>query len=579
MIYCALIGFGRAGIIHYRNLTKNNLINLKYVCDLDVEKVQKEVNSNIIVTNNLNLILSDELIKLVIVSTPTRNHYNDIKKCLEKGKHVLSEKPLADTHEQIEELFNLAEEQNINLLCGLNRRFDPEISKIKERIEKGEIGKVNKIVTISRDYPYPKFNYLKTCGGIFHDCGVHDIDYVNWILNDRPLNVYASGSIIKEYEEGANGLDFSSIILEYPNNIEVNIVLSRISDNYDQRMMIFGTKGKITMENPYNEGDKPISFPERYYNSYINELDYMIKSIINGTSLMITKNNCLDLLTITDYCDRSFEENNKFTIEYNTFRDFSNVDENVKLTYKKSRMNQNIEYVNKMFLKYLTFERKMTLDYVFEKLEKFVDISDPDVTIPNYYHGLQTAEAIRKDGLPDWFQLLGLIHDIGKIIYLWGEDNDGTTIKEQWGIVGDTFILGCKIPETIVYPEFNILNEDMKNDKYNTELGIYEEGCGLDSVTCSWGHDEYLYRILKYNNCNLPEEALYIIRFHSLYVYHKENEYQKLMNQKDIDMKPLLQKFNKYDLYTKSNNKFDNDTKNYYNTLIKKYLNGGVLWF
>ena len=51
------------------------------------------------------------------------------------------------------------------------------------------------------------------------------------------------------------------------------------------------------------------------------------------------------------------------------------------------------------------------------------------------------------------------------------------------------------------------------------------------------------------------------------------------MNQKDIDMKPLLQKFNKYDLYTKSNNKFDNDTKNYYNTLIKKYLNGGALWF
>ena len=70
MIFCALIGFGRAGIIHYRNLTKNNLINLKYICDLDIEKVQKEVNPNIIVTNNLNLILSDELIKLVIVSTP-----------------------------------------------------------------------------------------------------------------------------------------------------------------------------------------------------------------------------------------------------------------------------------------------------------------------------------------------------------------------------------------------------------------------------------------------------------------------------------------------------------------------------
>ena len=75
-----------------------------------------------------------------------------------------------------------------------------------------------------------------------------------------------------------------------------------------------------------------------------------------------------------------------------------------------------------------------------------------DISLPNYHHGIQTAEEIRKDGHPEWLQLIGLIHDIGKIMYLWGCDEDGTSIKEQGRIiVGDTFIVGCKLPEKIVF--------------------------------------------------------------------------------------------------------------------------------
>ena len=120
----------------------------------------------------------------------------------------------------------------------------------------------------------------------------------------------------------------------------------------------------------------------------------------------------------------------------------------------------------------------------------------------------------------------------------------------------------------------------MKNDKYNTELGIYAEGCGLDSVTCSWGHDEYLYQVLKHNQCNLPEEALYIIRYHSLYSYHTNGEYQHFVNQKDKEYFKWLKLFNKYDLYTKSEEvTLDEETKKYYQNLVNKFLNNGVLNF
>ena len=161
------------------------------------------------------------------------------------------------------------------------------------------------------------------------------------------------------------------------------------------------------------------------------------------------------------------------------FRKYDNVEEAIKRTYKLGRKHQTVEYVERMHHKYLTFERKMNVLDVFEKLEKFVDISDPDITLPNYFHGIQTAEGIRKDGHPEWLQLVGLIHDIGKIIYLWGCDEDGTSLKEQWGMVGDTFIVGCQLPEKIVYPEYNQENKDKDNPKYNTQLGIYSKNCGL----------------------------------------------------------------------------------------------------
>ena len=166
---------------------------------------------------------------------------------------------------------------------------------------------------------------------------------------------------------------------------------------------------------------------------------------------------------------------------------------------------------------------------------------------------------------------MGFIHDIGKILFLWGCDKDGTSLEEQWGMVGDTFIVGCQLPDSLVFPEFNNENPDMKVPLYNTKFGIYPANCGLDNVICSWSHDEYLYQILKHNKSILPPEALYIIRFHSLYAYHDKGEYTHLMNEKDHAMLPWVKIFNKYDLYTKSDN-ICTHLKDYYLNLAYKYI-------
>jgi len=172
----------------------------------------------------------------------------------------------------------------------------------------------------------------------------------------------------------------------------------------------------------------------------------------------------------------------------------------------------------------------------------------------------QTSEAIRRNGMPDWMQLVGLIHDMGKIMYLWGnaeEGQVGTAEGPQWALGGDTWVVGCKIPDCAVFPELNQLNPDCNDSRYNTDLGMYQPQCGMANLKYAFGHDEYLYLMVLANNTTIPEEGLAMIRYHSCYPWHTGGAYRQFMTEKDHDMLKWVLEFNKYDLYTKDESGLD----------------------
>lgn len=107
------------------------------------------------------------------------------------------------------------------------------------------------------------------------------------------------------------------------------------------------------------------------------------------------------------------------------------------------RSRQTLDYVKKMHKTYLTYDKPMDLWEAMGHLNDLVDVSDPDLDLPNVQHLLQSAEALQADNRPDWMQLTGLIHDLGKVMFLWGKDADGTSQKEQWGMVGDVFVVAA----------------------------------------------------------------------------------------------------------------------------------------
>jgi inositol oxygenase len=267
------------------------------------------------------------------------------------------------------------------------------------------------------------------------------------------------------------------------------------------------------------------------------------------------------------------------------FRDYSNAAPAVKELYRQQRYQQCGCFVAKMQSKYLPNSKDcdqvitMTVWDALQSLDKFVDLSDPDTSLPNSQHAIQTAEGLRASGAPEWMQLCGLLHDLGKVLYMKGCAKDGTDAKTQFAVVGDTY------PVNVAMQHHAIIFPDLPGPQCSCSSSIPEKGCGFASLLFTFGHDEYLYQVLRHNatrrKIRLHDVAsldlLYVIRFHSFYPWHQHQAYSEYADETDTVALPLLQQFSRGDLYTKHNQPLDiKDYKSYYDGLMKQYLGCSV---
>jgi len=249
--------------------------------------------------------------------------------------------------------------------------------------------------------------------------------------------------------------------------------------------------------------------------------------------------------------------------------------------YIAQHREQTYEFVQSMHKKHLGFSKgKMTVWDAIKYLDNVIDESDPDTDLSQMMHALQSAEACRRM-YPDneWLQVACLIHDLGKIMAV-TDPVRGLVGDPQWAVVGDTFPVGCRFHESNVFHAEFQNNSDWNHPVYSSDYGLYKPRCGFENVTFSWGHDEYLYQVLKnHPQCQLPDEALYVIRFHSFYPWHSNGGYSYLASDLDHDNLKYIKMFNQFDLYSKSNGLGDiEELKNHFKALCEKYVPGEISW-
>ncbi|XP_044173198.1 myo-inositol 2-dehydrogenase-like [Acropora millepora] len=327
-----LFGMGRIGHTHANSLIREPLAQLKYIVDVEVDKVREFVASNfldtkIVLPSELETVLADSSVDAAVVCTPTDFHEDLVVRCLKAGKAVFCEKPIAKSLEAIERCYNLALSKNIPLFCGFNRRFDPTVSSVATRVKSGDIGQVQIVKTTSRDFPMPPISYLKISGGMFHDCCVHDVDAICWLLGETPHTVFCFAHAFHPEIEEIKDVDTIMVVMKFPSGAMGQIDLSRHAVyGYDQRIEVFGGGGMVTSDNVpafnsqmFSTGGKlqvslKHSFCERYADSYVLEMNHFINVIRNKESLLVSKDDVIRSWNVVGAIEKSFQSGKPVTL-------------------------------------------------------------------------------------------------------------------------------------------------------------------------------------------------------------------------------------------------------------------------
>jgi predicted dehydrogenase len=238
----AQIGVGYWGPNLLRNLVGNESCEVKTVVDLSEERraFVRGLYPSLKVSNEIVDIINDNNIEAVIIATPVTTHFNLVMQCLEAGKHILVEKPMATTVEEVRQIGELAEEKGLVAMVGHTFLFNSAVRHVKELIDSGELGDIRYI-----------YSQRVNLGRIRNDVDAlwnlapHDVSIVQYWLNDpEPIHVIRKG--MDYVQKGIDDVVFMNI--EYPDNIIANIHVSWMDPHKIRRMTLVGSNKMVVYD-------------------------------------------------------------------------------------------------------------------------------------------------------------------------------------------------------------------------------------------------------------------------------------------------------------------------------------------
>src|SRR6218665_524503 len=300
-IKIALLGIGRIGKIHFRNINRHfPHAEVVAVADAQLSHAEfKKEYGHVFFSNRPEEAIAFPEAEAVLICTPTCSHAALIERAAMRGKHIFCEKPMDLSLEITAALTRMIESSGVKLMLGFNRRFDPDFMQAKKSIEEGKIGEVQMVKITSRDPGLPPLDYIKNSGGLFMDMAIHDFDMARHITGKEATEVFSKGSaLIDDAVSQAGDIDTALTVLTFEGGACAVIDNSRKAIyGYDQRIEVFGSGGMIQVENIlrnrntlYNEHGIHQALPldffmDRYAESYLREMELFIRALVDDQKM------------------------------------------------------------------------------------------------------------------------------------------------------------------------------------------------------------------------------------------------------------------------------------------------------
>jgi myo-inositol 2-dehydrogenase/D-chiro-inositol 1-dehydrogenase len=299
VVKLGLIGAGRIGRLHAEHLTRRipgaEIVALTDANEAAARDCAQDLGVHCWEIDYRKAIEHPE-VQAVVICSPTDTHAGMIEAAATAGKHIFCEKPIDFDLGRIDRALQAVKKAKVILQVGFNRRFDPNFRRVRQAVEKGEIGTPHQVHIISRDPAPPPLEYIAKSGGIFMDMTIHDFDMARFLVGSEVEEVYATGSARVDPAIGAAGdFDTAVVLLKFANRVVGTIENCRQSVyGYDQRVEVFGSSGSIAVDNNYPNSalvqskasiyrDPPLNFfMQRYTESYLVEMTEFLDAVRSG---------------------------------------------------------------------------------------------------------------------------------------------------------------------------------------------------------------------------------------------------------------------------------------------------------
>ncbi|XP_046365309.2 uncharacterized oxidoreductase YrbE-like [Haliotis rufescens] len=318
----AVLGLGRMGMVHMKNVMQSPRASLKWIVRNDVKEAQRFVDTFSLPTrvtspDNLDPVLEDPSVGAVIIASPSTEHAHQIQACLGANKAVFCEKPVTPDIESTGSCYDLAEKNNVPLFCAFQRRYDPSFRQMHDHIRSETFGQLRLLKGSSHDVSTPPPDYIRTSGGIFFDSTIHDLDLSLWMVGSKPSSIYACGNAFDPEVRKLGDLDLVNVTIKYENGVVSMIDNGRVSGaGYDQRLEAKFDQGDLTVRNTsVNQLHSATSAPPmspgfigRYDEAYHLELKHFLDVMEGKTELEVTKHDTLSAMKLARACRESHEK-------------------------------------------------------------------------------------------------------------------------------------------------------------------------------------------------------------------------------------------------------------------------------